>query len=97
MLSKRNDSITNFLAEIQPSQILIHRFSKLQISNTGAQQIIGVPNEYQPQTIYNCYNGAGYGFDYITINHRGYVYATQLAPYTSSTGPPDDIALLWLG
>ena len=57
----------------------------------GKTKIIGITD---PTKIYDSTRASG---EYVTVNHRSYLFTQQAGEYTFSIPPGDDIALLWIG
>jgi len=45
----------------------------------------------------NIYGNRPSNTEYVTVNHRGYVFAQQAGEYTFTIPSSDDITLLWVG
>lgn len=69
-------------------------FKTMQPYFTGTTNSIGVADSTKPNSIYGKTAKDG-GF--VTVNHRGYLYAMQGGEYTFTAPGVDDISLLWVG
>jgi hypothetical protein len=67
------------------------RFKPAQAEYTGKSKIVAAAD------VTNIYGNHPSNPDYVTVNHRGHLFARKAGEYTFTNPSSDDITLLWVG